>query len=97
MGISSASFEVHLSLPSCQPLSLPQPYSCSCPTTLSCFFCCGDSPWHQYYTLMMHKMENCLERQILNKMPMNNVFPGGIASRSVVAVSIIVEEEGTGK
>ena len=46
---------------------------------------------------MMHKMENCLERQILNKMPMNNVFPGGIASRSVVAVSIIVEEEGTGK
>lgn len=37
-----------------------------------------DAPWHQHYTWMMHKMENCPEHQILNKMQVN-VFPGGIA------------------
>lgn len=25
-----------------------------------------DAPWHQRHTLMMHKMENCLEPQILS-------------------------------
>lgn len=33
-------------------------------------------------------MENCPECQILNKVPMNSILPGG--------VSIIVEQEGTG-
>lgn len=41
-------------------------------------------------------MENCPECQILNKVPMNSVLPSGIASRPVAAVSIIVEQEGTG-
>lgn len=38
-------------------------------------------------------MENCLECQILNKVPVNSVLPGGTASQPV---SIIVEQEGTG-
>lgn len=34
--------------------------------------------------------------QILDKGPVNSVLPGDIASQPVAAVSIIVEQEGTG-
>lgn len=40
-------------------------------------------------------MENCPERQVLNKVPVNNIFPDGTARWPVVAVSVIMEQEDT--